>query len=91
MRGELTTVSATPGSVTTLLRDTQADEFAAVFRYPAYTERRSDTFTPQPVTTLLRSTFSRGSLAASVGILLLRLSPRLVQLADRAAPLGAGR
>ncbi|KAF1065536.1 hypothetical protein [Burkholderia gladioli] len=38
------------------MRDTQADEFAAVFRYPAYTERRSDTFTSQTVTSLLRST-----------------------------------
>lgn len=42
MLGELTTVFATPGSVTTLLRDTQAYELAAVFSCPAYAERRSE-------------------------------------------------
>jgi hypothetical protein len=42
--------------VTTLLRDTQANEFAAVFRFPVDADRRSDIFTSQTVTTLLWST-----------------------------------
>jgi len=42
--------------VTTLLRDTQADEFAAVFRFTVDAHRRSDIFTSQTVTTFLWST-----------------------------------
>lgn len=44
------------GSVTTLLRDTQAHEFSTVFRFPVDADPRSDIFTSQTVTTLLRST-----------------------------------
>lgn len=54
--GELTLVFATPGPVTTLLRDTQVHEFGTVFRFPVDADRRSDTFTSQTVTTLFCST-----------------------------------
>ncbi|WP_157379464.1 hypothetical protein [Burkholderia ubonensis] len=54
--GELTPVFATPGPVTTLLRDTQAYEFAKILRFPADAARRSDTFTSQTVTILFLST-----------------------------------
>ncbi|WP_321884127.1 hypothetical protein [Burkholderia cepacia] len=54
--GELTPVFATPGPVTTLLRDTQVHEFGTVFRFPVDADRRSDTFTSQTVTTLFCST-----------------------------------
>lgn len=47
--GELTPVFAPPGPVTTLLRDTQAYEFAKVFCFPVDADRRSDIFTSQTV------------------------------------------
>ncbi|WP_186038713.1 hypothetical protein [Burkholderia gladioli] len=38
------------------MRDTQSHEFSTVFRFPVDADPRSDIFTSQTVTTLLRST-----------------------------------